>query len=431
MKICVIGAGYIGLITSACLAEIGHEVTCCDINENKIKMLQQGIIPIHEPGLNELVKKHTKGKNKTLIYSHFIGDSIKNAEAVFLCVNTPPMEDGSLNMENIWESSRTIGKNLNDYKIIIQKSTVPVGTAREIERIIRENRTSPVDFDVVANPEFLREGNAILDCLTGDRIVIGCDSWRGSDKMMQIYAPLPSRVVLTSKESAELIKYAANAYLSMKISYINSIARLCEITGADVNEVAIGIGSDHRIGEEFLEAGIGYGGSCFGKDNRALLHFSKEKGFSFDILKAVERINNDQPTYFMNQAKKIVRTFKNKHVGVLGLSFKPNTDDIRDARSIKILQILKDEGAIVKAYDPKAMKKMAEIHKNVEYVKTAMDAAKDADFLVVLTEWNEFLNLDFDMLKILMKKPLIFDGRNLFDPIEMKSKGFEYYGIGR
>lgn len=431
MKICVIGAGYIGLVTSACLAEIGHEVVCCDINEEKIKMLQKGIVPIHEPGLNELIKKHTKKKSETLFYSHHISEAVAYAEIVFLCVNTPPLPDGSLNMDNIWDAARVVGRNLNDYKVIVQKSTVPMGTARQIEHIIRENRLAPVEFDVVANPEFLREGGAVLDFLNGDRIVIGCDSWRGSDKMMQVYAPLSSRIILTSKESAELTKYAANAFLSMKISYINSIARLCEIVGADVKEVAIGIGSDHRIGEEFLNAGIGYGGSCFSKDNRALLHFSKQKGFDFDILKAVERINDDQPIYFMNQIKKIVKTFKNKRVAVLGLAFKPNTDDIRDARSTRVLQILKQEGASVKAYDPKAMKRMAEIHKDVEYVGSAMEAAKDADFIIILTEWSDFLNIDFDMLKTVVKKPLIFDGRNLFDPIEMKSKGFEYYGIGR
>jgi len=217
----------------------------------------------------------------------------------------------------------------------------------------------------------------------------------------------------------------------MKISYINSIARLCEVVGADVKEVAVGIGADHRIGEEFLNAGIGYGGSCFSKDNRALLHFAKQKGFDFDILKAVERINDDQPIYFMNQIKKIVKTFKNKRVAVLGLAFKPNTDDIRDARSTRVIQILKQEGAIVKAYDPKAMKRMAEVHKDIEYVGSAMEAAKDADFIIILTEWSDFLNLDFDMLKAVMKKPLIFDGRNLFDPVEIKSKGFEYHGIGR
>lgn len=431
MKVCVIGCGYIGLITATCLAELGHEVVCCDTDEHKIELLRKCIVPIHEPGLSELVKKHTKKGQELLFFSHHSKEAMAYAEIIFICVNTPPQHDGSLNMDNIWSVAKNIGANLNEYKVVVQKSTVPMGTARKIKEIILENRVVPIEFDVVANPEFLREGNAVLDLLNGDRIVIGCDSWKGGEKLIELYATLPSRVILTTTESAEMIKYASNAFLSMKISYINSIARICEKVGADINEVAIGIGSDHRIGEEFLDAGLGYGGSCFGKDNRALIYLAKEFGFDFEILQAVEKINNQQPDYFITLLKTKLKRLKNKKIGILGLSFKPNTDDIRDSRAIRIIQILKQHGANVQAYDPKAMKNMAGVHHDILYCGSAMEAAKNADALILVTEWNEFLNIDFKLLKSVMKTPIIFDGRNLYDPFEMKSQGFDYQGIGR
>lgn len=431
MKVCVIGCGYIGLITATCLAEIGHEVVCCDVDEHRIGLLRKGVVPIHEPGLVELVQKHTKKGKETLFFSHHTKEAVTYADVVFICVNTPPQTDGSLDMNNIWNVAKTIGENLNEYKVIVQKSTVPMGTARRIKDIIQSSRLAPIEFDVVANPEFLREGNAVLDFLTGDRVVIGCDSWRGGEKLIELYATLPSRVILTTMESAEMIKYASNAFLSMKISYINSIARICEKTGADVNEVAIGMGSDHRIGEEFLNSGLGYGGSCFGKDNRALIHLAKENGFNFEILQAVENINNQQPHYFAEQVKTKLKGVKNKKIGILGLSFKPNTDDIRDSRATKIIDILKKQGAHIQAYDPKAMKNMAGVHHDILYCGSALEAAKDVDALVLVTEWNEFLSIDFELLKSVMKSPIVFDGRNLYDPIEMKSMGFDYHGIGR
>lgn len=431
MKVCVIGCGYIGLITAACLAELGHEVLCCDVNEERIETLKNGVIPIHEPGLENLIKKHTKKKKEKLFFSHHAKEAIEYAEIVFICVNTPPQLDGSLNMDNIWNVAKLIGENLNDYKVIVQKSTVPMGTAQKIKNVIEANRWSNMDFDVVANPEFLREGNAVLDFLGGDRIVIGCDSWKGGEKLMQLYSTLPSRIILTTPESAEMIKYASNAFLAMKISYINSIARICEKTGADIKEVAIGMGSDKRIGEDFLGAGLGYGGSCFGKDNRALIHLSDELGFEFDILKAVENINANQTVHFVNKIKERLGDLENKKIGILGLSFKPNTDDIRDSRAINIINELKNEKAIIQAYDPKAMKNMSEKYTDIIFCDNALETAKDVQALLIITEWNEFLDLDFQSIKTTMAQPIIFDGRNLYDPMEMKAKGFEYYGIGR
>jgi len=419
------------LTTAACLAEIGHEVVCCDKDEQRISLLKKGIVPIHEPGLAELVKKHTKKEKESLFFSPHIKEAVTYCDVVYMCVNTPVLPDGSLNMANIWNVSQTIGENLNDYKVIVQKSTVPMGTAKKVRQIIAAHCPESVEFDVAANPEFLREGNAILDFLNGDRIVIGCESWRGSEKLIELYAALPSRVILTTLESAEMIKYASNAFLAMKISYINSIARICEKTGADVKEVAIGMGCDHRIGEEFLNAGLGYGGSCFGKDNNALIHLSSKLGFDFEILKAVESINNQQPIYFVEKLKQRLKGLKKRRIGVLGLAFKPNTDDIRDARATRLIQILKQEGAIVQAYDPKAMKNMSAVHYDITYCGSAYEAAKDAHAVILVTEWSEFLSLDFEMLKAVMKSPILFDGRNLYDPIEMKSSGIEYYGLGR
>ncbi len=431
MKVCVIGCGYIGLITAACLAELGHEVICCDVNKERIETLKNGEIPIHEPGLENLIKKHTKKKKEKLFFSHHTEEAVEYSEIIFICVNTPPQLDGSLNMDNIWNVSKLIGEHLNDYKVIVQKSTVPMGTAQKIKNVIQSNRWSNVEFDVVANPEFLREGNAILDFLEGDRIVIGCDSWKGGEKLMQLYSTLPSRIILTTLESAEMIKYASNAFLAMKISYINSSARICEKTGADIKEVSIGMGSDKRIGEDFLNAGLGYGGSCFRKDNRALIHLSDELGFDFDILKAVENINTQQTTHFVNKIKERLGDLENKKIGILGLSFKPNTDDIRDSRAINIINELQKEKAIIQAYDPKAMKNMYEKYTDVIYCNNALDTAKDTQALLIATEWNEFLDLDFQSIKTTMAQPVIFDGRNLYDPMEMKAKGFEYYGIGR
>lgn len=431
MKVCVIGCGYIGLITATCLAELGHEVVCCDVDEHRIGLLRKGIVPIHEPGIVELVKKHTTKDKELLFFSHHTSEAITYAEIIFICVNTPPTLDGSLNMGNIWNVAKQIGCNLNDYKVVVQKSTVPMGTARKITQVIKDNRITPVDFDVVANPEFLREGNAVLDFLNGDRVVIGCESWRGSEKLIELYATLPSRAILTTLESAEMIKYASNAFLAMKISYINSIARICEKTGADVKEVAIGMGSDHRIGEEFLNAGLGYGGSCFGKDNRALIHLSNQLGIDFDILKAVEIVNEQQISLFIEKIKNTLGDLNKKKIGILGLSFKPNTDDIRDSRSIKIIQLLKQEGAVIQAYDPKAMRNMAGTHYDILYCGSPIEAAKDADAVVLVTEWSQFLEIDFHAMKAVMKTPIVFDGRNLYDPMEMKSQGFDYHGIGR
>ncbi|MGQ9846525.1 MAG: UDP-glucose dehydrogenase family protein [Bacteroidales bacterium] len=437
MKISMIGTGYVGLVSGTCFAETGINVTCVDIDENKIQKLNQGIIPIYEPGLEPLV---IKNKNKGLLsFTTSIAESIKDAEVAFIAVGTPPDEDGSADLQYVLAVASEIGKHLDHYMVIVNKSTVPVGTAKKVKQVIQNElnrRNINIAFDVVSNPEFLKEGNAIEDFLRPDRIVIGVESEEAKKVMQKLYKPFILNnhpIIFMDVTSAELTKYAANAMLATRISFMNEIATICELVGADVNMVRKGIGSDPRIGNKFLYAGVGYGGSCFPKDVKALIKTSKEFGYDFQILKSVEKVNEQQK---VSLVKKVLKHFNHniqgKKFAIWGLSFKPNTDDMREAPSLAIIKELKANGANVIAYDPVAMNECKRILGNsIEYAENPYDALKNTNGLLLVTEWNEFRIPNLDKMKQLMKDHVIFDGRNIYEPSEIKEAGFEYYSLGR
>ena len=429
MKIAVIGAGYVGLVTAACFAELGNEVICTDIDDSKIRKLNEGIIPIYEPGLEELVKKNRK--EGRLNFTTDLKKSIKESEIVFICVGTPPKDSGDADLSAVENVARTIAEVMDSYKVIVEKSTVPVKTGEKVERTIKSYNIHKVDFDVVSNPEFLREGSAVNDFMRPDRIVIGCENGRAKAVMENLYAPLKSKILFTDIKSAEIIKHASNAFLATKISFINAVANICELAGADVEKVAEGIGLDRRIGKSFLNAGIGYGGFCFPKDAEAFIRIADKLGYDFKLLKAMQEINNEQRKHFVRKIEKALWVVKGKTIGILGLAFKPNTDDMRFAPSIEIISALQKEGADIKAYDPKAMEKSKELLKNVKYCENAYDVAEGSDALVILTEWDEFKELDFKRIKFLMKHNLIIDGRNIYSPEDMRLNGLSYISIGR
>lgn len=427
MKIGVIGTGYVGLTTGICLAELGNKVCCVDKKKRKIEDLKKGKIPIYEPGLKELLDK-----NKSRV--SFTTDTkkcVESAEVIYIAVGTPAKPTGEADITQIEEVSRDIAGVLNDYKVIVEKSTVPVKTGEWVKRTIKLNVPQEVDFDVVSNPEFLREGSAIDDFLHPDRILLGVESKRAKNIMMELYKPLNAPFVITDIKSAEIIKHAANSFLALKISYINAIANICELVNADVISVAEGMGYDKRIGRQFLDAGIGYGGSCFPKDVSAFIKITEEFGYDFELLKIVEKINREQRKNFIRKIKKSLWILKNKTICVLGLSFKPNTDDIREAPSIDIIEALLKEGAHIKAYDPAAVARTREIFKEIDYKDNPYDAASESDALLILTEWDEFKNLDLKKIKEVMHQPIIVDGRNIFDPKKMAEMGFTYASIGR
>ncbi len=432
MKISVIGTGYVGLVVGTCFAETGNDVRCVDVDKKKIAMLRKGKSPIYEPGLEELLKKNIH--EKRLSFTPDIVSAIEQTEVIFLALPTPPAEDGSADLKHVLGVAETIGKNLNGYKVIVNKSTVPVGTADSVHAAISKNAVE--DFDVVSNPEFLKEGAAVMDFLKPDRIVIGSRSPRAIGIMQDLYAPFVrtgNPVIITDERSSELTKYAANAFLAAKISFINEIANLCDRVGADVDMVRRGIGSDPRIGLQFLFAGVGYGGSCFPKDVSALVKTATDYNYDFKILEAVESVNQRQRTLF---ADKVVGHFGNKikgsEIAIWGLSFKPNTDDMREAPAITIVHQLLKHHAKVRVHDPVALG-VAKKHfgSSVKYFENNYDALKGADALVVITEWNEFRRPDFDKMKTLMKQHVVFDGRNIYSPKIMREKGFTYFGIGR
>ena len=433
MKIAVIGTGYVGLVTAVCLAEFGHDVVGTDVAAHKIEKASQGTPPIYEPGLEELLKKNLKKGNLTFI--HDLDETIQSADVLFVCVNTPQRKDGSADMVYVEGVSRRIAGNLNDYKVVVEKSTVPVKTSMWIKRTIDLHKKKDVEFDVASNPEFLREGSAVSDFLNPDRIVIGVESERARDILVKIYERYKDRVLVTNIDTAELIKHASNSFLALKISYINLISELCEKTDADVEQVARGMGLDPRIGDQFLKAGLGYGGSCFPKDIRALTKFGEDLGVKFDLLKEADRINLRRVDIFVNKIKKALWILKDKTIAVLGLSFKPETDDIRDAPSLKIINRLLDEGALLRLYDPQAMKNVKEVMPGqppqVYYAKSAYDAVEKANALLIVTEWSEFGELDMKKIKDLMDNPIIVDGRNIYEPAKMRELGFEYYSVGR
>lgn len=436
MKIVIVGTGYVGLVTGACLAEVGVEVVCVDVNKEKIDNLKKGILPIFEPGLDTIVKSNN-GKGR-LNFSTSLSEAVKGAQVAFIAVGTPPGEDGSADLKYVLQVADTIGSCIDEYMIVVTKSTVPVGTAKKVKAGIAaamEKRGVQIDFDVASNPEFLKEGAAVEDFLKPDRIVIGVESERAKEVLSRLYHPfvLNSHPVLFMDiPSAEMTKYAANAMLATKISFMNDIANLCELVGANVNEVRKGIGSDPRIGNRFIYPGIGYGGSCFPKDVKALFHTSDEYGYDLRILKAVDAVNDDQKHVIF---KKIGQHFEGdltgKVFGLWGLSFKPNTDDMREAPSLVLIQSLLAAGAKVQAYDPVAMDEAAHIvNEQVIFTRTSADAVKGADALVLVTEWAEFRLPDWPKVKSIMKGSVIFDGRNIYNPSEVTEAGFSYYGIG-
>ncbi len=437
MKILVIGTGYVGLVSGACIAETGVEVTCVDIDKQKIENLKKGIIPIYEPGLEDIVRRNVE--KQRLQFSTSIKDSMDRCEAVFIAVGTPPDEDGSADISHVLNAAREIGRCMKAYTVIVTKSTVPIGTSHKVKEAVQSELNklqSGLTFDVASNPEFLKEGNAVEDFLKPARIIIGVDNENAKNILSKIYRPFQLngyRTIFMDIPSAELTKYAANCMLATKISFMNEIANLCERVGADINMVRQGIGSDPRIGSKFIYAGVGYGGSCFPKDVKALIKTAGDIGYSLDVVKAVEAVNNRQKEVLFH---KIMQHFGNnirgRHFGIWGLSFKPNTDDMREAPSEVIIKKLIEAGATVKAYDPVAMKEARQhFGETIRYATDSYDAVLDADALLLITEWAEFRVLNFRVLEKLMRQKVIFDGRNIYDPAEVKENGFVYYGIGR
>ncbi|MEY3238199.1 MAG: hypothetical protein RI883_2300 [Bacteroidota bacterium] len=431
-RIAVVGTGYVGLVTGTCFAETGNHVICVDIDENKIERMRNGEVPIYEPHLDALFERNIKANRLSFTTNLEVG--IKDAEIVFLALPTPPGEDGSADLSYILGVADELGKIITDYKVIVDKSTVPVGTAEKVYAAIAKH--AKVEFDVVSNPEFLREGFAVDDFLKPDRVVIGASTARAQKVMEQLYKPFVRQgnpIIFMDEKSAELTKYAANSFLATKITFMNEIANFCERVGADVDKVRIGIGSDDRIGKRFLFPGIGYGGSCFPKDVQALVKSGKENDFEFEILNAVMAVNEDQKTILIPKIKNYFRgDLKGKKIALWGLAFKPDTDDIREAPALYMIDALSKEGAVVTAYDPEAMKKVKDlIGDKVNYAESEYAALLHADALVICTEWGIFRNPDFDKMGEMMADKVIFDGRNLFDLAEMNEKGFYYNSIGR
>lgn len=433
MKIGVIGTGYVGLVSAVGLAELGHEVIGTDVVSDKVEKASRGISHIYEPGLEELLKTNLKKGN--LKFSHDLDKTIQSSDVLFVSVNTPQKQDGSADMTYIEAVSRTIAKNLNTYKLVVEKSTVPVRTSFWIKKTIAMHKKKNVDFDVASNPEFLREGTAVSDFLNPDRIIIGVETKKARDILIEIYKKYEDRVLVTNIDTAELIKHASNSFLAVKISYINMISELCEKTEADVELVAKGMGLDPRIGPRFLQAGLGYGGSCFPKDVSALIWMGEDLGVKFNLLKEVDRINKERIKVFVEKIKKSLWILKDKKIAVLGLSFKPETDDIRNAPSIDVIKELLNEGAKVRLYDPKAMDNMKEVFQEqppkILYVNSPYEAVEGAAALLIITEWDEFKGLDLKKIKDVMANPIIIDGRNIFEPEDVRSLGFEYYSVGR
>lgn len=432
MNICIVGTGYVGLVTGACLAEFGMNLICVDNDHQKIDLLKQGKIPIYEPGLDQLVAKEVR--EGRLRFSSSIEEGIKSSLVIFIAVGTPPREDGSADLRFVEEVAKEIAHWMDGYKVVVMKSTVPVGTARWLKQLIQQELSKPIPFDIVSNPEFLREGSAINDFMRPDRVVIGAESEQAMAIMKDIYSALyliETPFILTSLESAEMIKYATNSFLATKVTFINEIANLCEKVGADVHHVAKAMGLDGRIGKKFLHPGPGYGGSCFPKDTRALSWLAREKGYTFKILDSVIQANELQKQRMVDKIKEMVGDLKGKTIGVLGLSFKPNTNDVRESASIAIIQRLLEMGATVRAFDPAAMEEAQKVLPELTYGKDAYEVADGANGIVLATEWNQFRRLDLPRLKTLLKEPVFIDLRNVYDPEHMRRLGFRYCGVGR
>ncbi|MEW6516909.1 MAG: UDP-glucose/GDP-mannose dehydrogenase family protein [candidate division FCPU426 bacterium] len=428
MKICVVGTGYVGLVTCACFADLGNEVVGVDQDADKIRALEQGHIPIFEPGLQELVERH---RGKRLTFTTDLAKGVQTSEFIFIAVGTPPLESGEADLAAVKAVAADIGRHLNGPKIVVDKSTVPVGMGDLVASIIEEHDRHRHSVEVVANPEFLREGSAVHDFMNPDRILIGTNHPAAAEKVSELYKPLDAEIMVTDLRSAEMIKYASNAFLATKITFINEIANLCDRVGADVAKVAHGMGLDRRIGPAFLSAGAGYGGSCFPKDVSALVQKAAKEGYEFKTLKAVIAANEHQKQSVLAKVKEILGPLEGKQIAIWGLSFKPNTDDLREAVSTAVIPLLQENGARVRAYDPAAMEHASRLLPGVKLTDTAYAAVEGAHCLVILTEWNEFKEMDLARVKELMRSPLIVDGRNIYDPAKVKALGFTYRGIGR
>jgi UDPglucose 6-dehydrogenase len=428
-KITIIGTGYVGLVTGACFAEVGHKVICVDCDENKIAMLKSGGIPIYEPGLEEMVASNVAAGR--LSFTTCTREGVENSDIIFIAVPTPMLPNGGVDLTFIEKVAREIAASMDRYKIIVDKSTVPVKTGDKVSETINRYCKAKVEFDVISNPEFLREGFAVDDLMHPDRVVIGAKTQRPVQAMKEVYAPFKAPILVTDINSAELIKHAANSFLALKISYINAISVICEATGANVQEVANGIGMDQRIGRRFLDAGLGFGGSCFPKDLSAFINISHQLGYEFNLLKEVQRINSEQMERFIKKITDTLWVLKDKTIGVLGLAFKQNTDDVRMSPAIDLCQHLLKEGANLRVFDPKAMEKAKPILEGANFVEDMNLVADGCDALVIATEWPVFRKLDLERARKVMSHPIMFDGRNLFDPREMEALGWIYKSVGR
>jgi UDPglucose 6-dehydrogenase len=429
-NIAVAGTGYVGLSTGTCFADMGNNVTCIDISEEKIAMLQRGESPIYEPGLSEMIVRNMKAGR--LHFTTSYEEALKDAEFIFICVGTPSGVDGEADLQYVRMAAESVARTMTHPLIVINKSTVPVGTGDWVADIIRRSQPEPVDFSVVSCPEFTREGSAIYDFMNPDRVVVGSRSPEAAEKVAQLHLPLRTRIIMTDLRTAEMIKYASNAFLATKISFINEIAVICEKLGADVQEVAEGMGFDRRIGAQFLNAGLGYGGSCFPKDVKALEHMALVHGSHPSLLRAVIDINRDMRRWAVYNLRELLGgKLDGKRIGLMGLAFKPNTDDIREAPALEIAHMLRNEGALVSGYDPVAMNNVARVDKHIRLAEDAYDLADSADALLVCTEWNEFKQLDLARLRDAMARPIVVDGRNIYEPERMESFGFVYRGVGR
>jgi len=431
MDISIIGSGYVGLVTGACFADVGHHVICVDNDSEKVRQLQAGEIPIYEPGLQEIVHRNVSAQR--LHFTGNIQEAVERSQVIFIAVPTPPLPDGDVDLSFVEKVAREIAGVLTDYRVIVDKSTVPVKTGEKVAESIKRYNRHGAKFDVVSNPEFLREGCAVADLMHPDRIVIGAQSEHAIDLMKKVYEPFMAPMLVTDVSSAELIKHCANSFLALKISYINAVSAICEASGADVEKVADGIGMDHRIGRDFLNAGIGYGGSCFPKDIAAFIAISEQLGRPFTLLKEVQRINEGQKARFLKTIRDTLWVLREKRIAVWGLTFKPDTDDLRSSVAIEVVEQLLREGAHVVAYDPKGMQKARSIKAiaDAEFASSALEAVTDAEALIIATDWNEFANVDLAVLKEKMRTPIVFDGRNLLNPETMRQFGFNYYSIGR
>ncbi|MCH7768514.1 MAG: UDP-glucose/GDP-mannose dehydrogenase family protein [Nitrospinae bacterium] len=429
MNICVIGLGYVGLTTGAVFSDLGNDVICVDIDKEKVDALKKGIMPIYEPGLKEILFRNIEEGRLSLTTD--TEDSVRSSEIIFICVGTPPKDTGETDLSQVEAAAISIAKGLDQYKVIVNKSTVPVGTGDLVRQIIDKHKLHDVEFDVVSNPEFLREGSAVQDTLQPDRIIIGAPSKNVAMKLLELYASLERPMLITDVHSAEIIKYASNAFLAMKVSFINAIADVCERAEADVTVVAKGMGYDHRIGREFLNAGLGFGGSCFPKDIESLVHTSEKLGYDFRLLKEVLAINLDRVPQLIATMEDALGGLAGKTIGVLGLAFKPNTDDMREAKSIEIITELLARGAELKAYDPQSMENARKALPQIKLCASAYEVAEGTDALVLVTEWREFKLLNMEKIRDAMRDPVLFDGRNFYNPEKKARLGFTYFGVGR